>query len=64
MIAYSATQNDIGTAAQASEPAANRLSELALELVDKVGIEGAIRYCHSLGWRGVQDQVEMLRHSH
>lgn len=42
----------------------NPLSALAHDLVDKVGIEGAIRYCHSLGWLGVIDQVEQLRHSH
>jgi hypothetical protein len=37
------------------------LSELARDLVDKVGIDGAVRYCRSLGWRGVLDQVEQLR---
>jgi|GEM_PF-4033088 len=40
------------------------LAALAHDLVDKVGIDGAIRYCRSLGWRGVLDQVEQLRHSH
>ena len=40
------------------------LADLARDLVEKVGIEGAIRYCRSLGWRGVLDQVERLRHSH
>jgi hypothetical protein len=38
-----------------------RLAALARELVDKVGVEGAIRYCSSLGWRGVRDEVEALR---
>ncbi len=37
------------------------LADLALELVDRVGVEGAIRYCHSLGWRGVLDQIEAMR---
>ncbi len=37
------------------------LAALARELVDKVGIEGAMRYCRSLGWGGVLNQVEMLR---
>lgn len=37
------------------------LAALARELVDKVGIEGAVRYCHSLGWGGVLLQVENLR---
>ena len=37
------------------------IAALARELVDKVGIEGAIRYCRSLGWRGVLTQVELLR---
>ena len=59
------TSNQSGITIETDSPdtTSNPLSELALELVDKVGIEGAIRYCHSLGWRGVQDQVEMLRHS-
>ena len=38
------------------------LSVLARDLVDKVGIDGAARYCSGLGWRGVLEQVEMLRH--
>jgi len=37
------------------------LATLARELVDKVGLEGAVRYCHSLGWRGVLDEVAVLR---
>lgn len=37
------------------------LAALARELVDKVGIEGAERYCHGLGWGGVLLQVENLR---
>ena len=37
------------------------LAALARELVDKVGIEGAMRYCRSLGWGGVLHQVELLR---
>lgn len=45
-------------------PVQDSLGDLARELVDKVGIEGAVRYCHSLGWRGVLAQVELLRQSH
>ena len=41
--------------------AAGDLAALARELVDKVGIEGAVRYCHSLGWGGVLRQIEKLR---
>ena len=41
--------------------AESRLAALARDLVDKVGIDGAMRYCRSLGWRGVLDQVENLR---
>ncbi|WP_299397946.1 hypothetical protein [Pelagibius sp.] len=37
------------------------LADLALELVDRVGVEGAIRYCHSLGWGGVAAQIETMR---
>jgi hypothetical protein len=40
------------------------LTELARDLVDKVGIDGAARYCHGLGWGGVLAQVELLRHTH
>ncbi len=40
---------------------AGDLAALARELVDKVGVEGAVRYCHSLGWGGVLLQVERLR---
>ena len=43
-----------------SRPAGD-LAALARELVDKVGIEGAERYCHGLGWGGVLLQVENLR---
>ena len=51
---------------QGQEPGSKRwaqgdLATLARELVDKVGIEGAMRYCHSLGWGGVLHQVEMMR---
>lgn len=37
------------------------LADIALELVDKVGVDGAIRYCHSLGWGGVLAQIETIR---
>ncbi len=40
------------------------LFELARDLVDKVGIDGAARYCHGLGWGGVLAQVELLRGTH
>jgi hypothetical protein len=39
----------------------SRLTALARDLVEAVGVEGAIRYCSSLGWRGVLDEVELLR---
>lgn len=50
--------------AETADSRHNSLNALARDLVDKVGIEGAIRYCRSLGWLGVIDQVERLRHSH
>ena len=37
------------------------LADIALELVDTVGVDGAIRYCHSLGWGGVLAQIEAIR---
>lgn len=37
------------------------LTDLALELIDKVGVDGAIRYCSSLGWGGVLAQIEAIR---
>lgn len=39
----------------------SRLKTLARELIATVGVEGAARYCRSLGWRGVLDEVELLR---
>ena len=39
----------------------SRLTALARDLVETVGVEGAIRYCSSLGWRGVLEEVELLR---
>lgn len=39
------------------------LVELARDLVDKVGIDGAASYCRSLGWGGVLRQVDLLRDS-
>lgn len=38
-----------------------RMTALARDLVAAVGVEGAIRYCSSLGWRGIRREVEMLR---
>jgi hypothetical protein len=56
------SRHDDGEAASTTEDRAEgSLATLARELVDKVGIDGAMRYCHSLGWRGVLDQVENLR---
>lgn len=40
------------------------LFELARDLVDKVGIDGAASYCRGLGWGGVLAQVELLRVTH
>ncbi len=37
------------------------LADLALELIDKVGVDGAIRYCDSLGWGGVRAQIQAIR---
>ena len=37
------------------------LADLALELIDRVGVDGAIRYCNSLGWGGVLAQIEAIR---
>ena len=51
-------------AEQEERPRAGDLAALARDLVDKVGIDGAVRYCRSLGWRGVLDQVELLRRGH
>jgi hypothetical protein len=53
--------NDREEAGGAKRRTQGDLAALARELVDKVGIEGAMRYCHSLGWGGVLHQVEMLR---
>lgn len=39
----------------------SRLSALARELVETVGVEGAIRYCSSLGWQGVLEEVKCLQ---
>jgi len=39
----------------------SRLKTLARELIATVGVEGASRYCRSLGWRGVLEEVELLR---
>lgn len=59
MVSASATEH--GETAKAGARADNSLSALARELVDAVGVEGAIRYCSSLGWQGVLEEVEMLR---
>lgn len=58
MSATSATQDDTFPPRSYGQ---GDLAALARELVDKVGIEGAARYCHSLGWQGVLQQVEKLR---
>jgi hypothetical protein len=48
-------------AGSAKRRAQGDLAALARDLVDKVGIDGAMRYCRSLGWGGVLHQVELLR---
>lgn len=59
MVSASATEHD--NTARAGTRGENRLSALARDLVDAVGVEGAIRYCSSLGWQGVLEEVEVLR---
>jgi hypothetical protein len=59
MVSASATEHD--RTAKAGARGENRLSALARDLVDAVGVEGAIRYCSSLGWQGVLEEVEVLR---
>lgn len=63
----SSTSNHNGNS-DPSSPTSERgqgdLVDLARDLVEKVGIEGAVRYCHSLGWLGVLRQVEILRRGH
>lgn len=60
MIPASATE-DGETASRDADRAQRRIAVLARDLVDAVGVEGAIRYCSSLGWRGVLEEVELLR---
>lgn len=51
------------TQATASSAATIRrdLADLALELIDRVGVDGAIRYCNSMSWGGVLAQIEAFR---
>ena len=55
-------EGDEPESALRSQP--DELAALARELVDKVGVEGAMRYCHGLGWLGVLDQVKRLDRPH
>lgn len=64
MSAKSNHNADSDALSSASSGGQGDLADLARDLVDKVGIEGAMRYCHSLGWLGVLRQVEQLRHGH
>ena len=59
MVSASAIEHD--ETARAGVPAETRLSALARDLVETVGVEGAIRYCSSLGWRGVLEEVRALQ---
>ncbi|GAB4360573.1 MAG: hypothetical protein Kow00114_14380 [Kiloniellaceae bacterium] len=59
---HSVDQNDDREpAGSARRWAQGDLAALARDLVDKVGFDGAMRYCRSLGWGGVLHQVEILR---
>ena len=55
------THDDGETANTSPDRTESRLKALARDLVETVGVEGAIRYCSSLGWRGVLEEVETLR---
>jgi len=61
MAVNSTGRDDSGQATDSDPDNESSLAALARELVDKVGLEGAMRYCHSLGWRGVLDEVAVLR---
>lgn len=54
--------DDGETERRLEDSAESRLTALARNLIDTVGVEGAIRYCSSLGWRGVLREVEALHH--
>lgn len=41
--------------------AQSELRLLARALIDKVGFDGAARYCHGVGWHSVLEQAEELR---
>src|SRR3546814_3951570 len=56
-----ASARDDETESTNGERSESRLAALARNLVETVGVEGAIRYCSSLGWRGVLREVELLR---
>lgn len=61
------SQDDNPEGGQADSSGRSRQGDLAAvarELVDKVGVEGATRYCHGLGWLGVLAQIELLRQGH
>src|SRR3546814_11371681 len=46
-----ASARDDETESTNGERSESRLAALARNLVETVGVEGAIRYCSSLGWR-------------
>lgn len=54
-------QEDGETEATRADRTQSRLAALASDLVEAVGVDGAVRYCSSVGWRGVLEEVEMLR---
>jgi hypothetical protein len=54
-------RDDGETESTSADRPESRLTALARDLVEAVGVDGAIRYCSSLGWRGVLDEVELLR---
>ena len=54
-------RDDGETESTGEHRAEGRMAALARDLVEAVGVEGAIRYCSSLGWRGVLKEVEILR---
>jgi len=55
-----ASARDESEAARAAERGEGRVTALARNLIETVGVEGAIRYCSSVGWRGVLREVELL----
>lgn len=56
-----ASTHDDSQAESTLERGESRLTALARDLIEAVGVEGAMRYCSSLGWQGVLEEVESLR---